>query len=145
MLKMKFIFVLIAMACLISNSHCSSSDRSLAGCITGLNRCSEAISWFSNLFMESCNDYCVRSGTTLNSPFCILLSWFSYQHNLIIVNQVRSAELAFFNRPIANSDPKVLLFAIANAIKQTVWFRNFFIQLAHDLWFLFFFVLYDDP
>lgn len=119
MLKMKFIFVLIAMACLISTSLCSSSDRTLAGCITGLNRCSEAISWFSNLFMESCNDYCVRAGTTLPFLYSIELL-ISYQHNLIIVNQVRSAELAFFNRPIANSDPKVLLFAIANAIKQTV-------------------------
>ncbi|EFX83704.1 hypothetical protein DAPPUDRAFT_301601 [Daphnia pulex] len=61
---MKYIFALVAiMACLISTSHCSSSDRSLAGCLTGLNRCSEAISWFSNIFMESCNDYCVRAGS----------------------------------------------------------------------------------
>lgn len=67
LIKMKYIFALVAiMACLISTSHCSSSDRSLAGCLTGLNRCSEAISWFSNIFMESCNDYCVRAGILKN-------------------------------------------------------------------------------
>ncbi|KZS07574.1 Uncharacterized protein APZ42_028734 [Daphnia magna] len=68
MLKMKLIFVLIATVCLFATVHCDSDERSLIGCFTGLNRCSEAVSWFSNIFLESCNDYCVRGGIPLPLP-----------------------------------------------------------------------------
>ena len=67
------------------------------------------------------------------------LSLLSFQNNTIIVNQVQSAELAFFNRPIANSDPKVLLFASANATKQdSAWFNkiwpfSLFLCLIHGI------------
>lgn len=63
MLRAKVFFCAILLAfCLVAIASADDDDRSLLGCFTGLNRCSEWSSWFSSRYMDSCNDYCVKGG-----------------------------------------------------------------------------------
>lgn len=75
MLKIKGFFgILLVLSCLIAISQCNT-DRSLIGCFTGMNRCSESLSWFSSRLLDSCNDHCIKGGTY----FCILLLVFLFE------------------------------------------------------------------
>lgn len=74
MLKIKGLLgILLVMSCLIAISLCDDDDRSLLGCFTGMNRCSEWSSWFSNRLLDSCNDHCIKGGILYLLFLCILL------------------------------------------------------------------------
>lgn len=79
MLRIKEL-IFIVLVCFTVVCLSDDNERSLAGCFTGLNRCTEWTSWLSSRFMESCNDYCIRGGNLNNFPrfftFYLLLNIF---------------------------------------------------------------------